>query len=171
MTSRGPEEPLPGADEQTFGTSEAREELARESSRAYLAALQASSALVKSAAARVDRAPGRGPWLPKPMERSRFRSVLQIVWLLVRISPGLGPLFAFFVAVLGIGYRSPDGTSLGVVIAGTAIGAVIGIPGVVLPIYGWCTSWKRDWVAVASTLLMPASIAAMFLLGAIQQWE
>lgn len=117
-------------------------------------------ARVRESMARPD---GRSaPLMPKPLNRNWFTTwILGLPWMILRDGPWLGPLFGFAVAVLGIGTLDPIGIVLGV---------VIGIPGIVVPIYGWAGHWRRNWTALASTALLPATFAALLVLANVEHW-
>lgn len=103
----------------------------------------------------------RGPFMPRPLNRNWFTIwVLGFPWMLVR---GLMPyclIVALVTVVLGLASQT---------LLGAALGVVVGVPGVAVPVYGWCTRWRQNWLALLSTFLLPATIAALVVIANISR--
>lgn len=80
--------------------------------------------------------------------------VMGPLWVSMRFTPWFGPLLAFLFTVLAV----HGGTLLGI-----TLGVVVGIPGIVIPIYGWAIAWRREWTTVASALLYAATILVIIV--------
>lgn len=98
----------------------------------------------------------RGPYMPRPLNKNWFTIwVLGFPWMLVR---GLTPyclVVALATIALGVASKTPLGVTLGL---------VVGVPGVVVPVYGCCTRWRHNWMALLSTCLVPATIVALVVI-------